>query len=178
MRAERYYSFYGLSENEKLEAAVVSMDGDALRWYQWENKQHPIRLWADLKLFILRQFRPTHTGSLYEQWLATEQTTTVAEYRRKFIEMAAPLDGIPETILMGKFVNGLKEELKAEIRVLNPMSLDQAMEMAGRVEERNRIYGPKRPSASFVRPRTPFSFNKGPIGTNNTYRVQPNSTGI
>lgn len=30
LRAERYFRFYRLSENDKIEAAVVSMEGDAL----------------------------------------------------------------------------------------------------------------------------------------------------
>lgn len=41
--------------------------------------------------------------------------------------------------MMGKFVNGLKEEIKAEIRVLNPYTLDETMDLAARVEERNRV---------------------------------------
>lgn len=34
LRAERYFSFYRLNEEEKLEAAVVGLDGEALLWYQ------------------------------------------------------------------------------------------------------------------------------------------------
>lgn len=30
LRAERFFKFYGLNEDEKLEAAVVALDGDAL----------------------------------------------------------------------------------------------------------------------------------------------------
>lgn len=53
LRVERYFGFYRLTEDEMLEAVVVAMEGDALRWYQWENKRHPIRCWSDLKVFIL-----------------------------------------------------------------------------------------------------------------------------
>lgn len=34
LRAERFFGFYGLTEEERVEAAVVSLDGDALLWYQ------------------------------------------------------------------------------------------------------------------------------------------------
>lgn len=74
---------------------------------------------------MLRQFRSTHGGSLYEQWLATVQTTTVTEYLRKFIETASPLERISEDILLGQFLNGLKEDVKAEVRLLSPFSLEQ-----------------------------------------------------
>lgn len=54
LRVERYFAFYKLTETEMLEAVVVAFEGDALRWYQWEQKCRPIRFWGDLKEFILR----------------------------------------------------------------------------------------------------------------------------
>lgn len=42
---ERYFRLYRLSEEEMLEAMVVTMEGDALRWLQGENKRHPVRRW-------------------------------------------------------------------------------------------------------------------------------------
>lgn len=106
LRAERYFSFYRLTNEEKLEAAVVGFDGDALLWYQWEHRRRPIRSWEDMRSLILQRFRPLHSGTLCEQWLAVKQIRSVAEFRRQFIEMAAPLKQIPENILMGHFVNG------------------------------------------------------------------------
>lgn len=104
-----------------------------------KNKRHLIRRWSDMKEFVLRQFRALNKGSLYEQWLSTVQTTTVTEYRRKFIETATLLDRISEEILLGQFLNGLKDEVKAEVRLLSIISLEQAMDLSLRVEEKNKI---------------------------------------
>ncbi|XP_063944151.1 uncharacterized protein LOC135150826 isoform X1 [Daucus carota subsp. sativus] len=161
LRVERYFAFYRLSEDEMLEAVAVAMDGDALRWYQWENKRRPIRRWDDLKGFILRQFRSVSGGSLYEQWLSTTQSTTVKEYRRAFIEKAAPLDRVSEDVLMGHFINGLKDEIKAEVRVLSPLNLEQAMELAVRIEEKQRVASFRKPNLSLVKTGTFSSYTKG-----------------
>lgn len=67
LRIERYFNFYRLTEAEKLEAVVVALEGDALRWFQWKNKRRPIRRWDELREFMLRQFRPSSGGSLCEQ---------------------------------------------------------------------------------------------------------------
>lgn len=80
---------------------------------------------GDLKLIVLRRFWRTHIRLLYEQWLETNQTTLVVEYRMKLIEMVAPLDRISVTTLMGKSVNGLNEDLKGELRLLNQISLSR-----------------------------------------------------
>lgn len=98
---ECYFGFYKMIEVEMLEAVAVALDADALRWYQWANTRCPIHHWIDLKEGLLREFRSVSGGTLYEQWLARVQTTTVAEYRCLFIEMAAPLDQILEDMLMG-----------------------------------------------------------------------------
>lgn len=162
LRVERYFQFYRMNEGEMLDAAAVAMEGDALRWYQWENNRHPIRRWADLKLFVLRQFRSLNGGSLYEQWLSTTQVTTVSEYRRKFIETAAPLGQISEDMLLGHFVNGLKEEVKAEVRLLNPISLEHAMELAIRVEEKHKVSTLRKSSMSSIKTGGFSMYSKGP----------------
>ncbi|XP_074346704.1 uncharacterized protein LOC141685510 [Apium graveolens] len=167
LRVERYFQFYKLAEEEMLNAVAVALEGDALRWYQWENKRHPIRHWSDLKTFVLKQFRSASGGSLYEQWLSTVQTTSVSEYSRKFIETASPLDRIPENILMGQYINGLKDEVKVEVRLLNPVSLEQAMKVATRVEERNSVTGGGKSGLSSIRPGPFPSFSKGSSSVSN-----------
>lgn len=138
LRAERYFSFYRLGEDEKLEAAVVSLDGDALLWYQWEHQRRPLRRWEELKGMLLKQFRPSSAGTLYEQWLNHSQLDSVFEYRQGFIELMAPLQGVPEEIAKGQYINGLKDEIKSEVRLLGPISLDQAMDLSVKVEDKLR----------------------------------------
>lgn len=162
LRAERYFQFYRLCEADKLEAAVVAMEGDALLWYQCENRRRKIRRWEELKGLILRQFRSIHAGSLHEQWLALTQTGTVSEYVRGFIELSAPLGNLPEEIVLGQFINGLKEEVKAEIRVLAPLNVDQAMELALKIEGKLRSNLTKKVEnkPSVTSPGTvPFGYN-------------------
>lgn len=161
MRVERYFAFYHLMEMEMLEAVVVALDGDAQRWYQWENRRHPVWMWADLKKVLLRQFRPNSGGSLYEQWLATNQTSTVSEYQRKFIETAAPFEHVSEEMLMGHFINGLKEEIKAEVRLLNPLCLEQTMEQAVRVEEKIKVMGYRKTELSHIKTGTVSMYGSG-----------------
>lgn len=66
------------------------------------------------------------------------------EFQKRFIETAGPLEKISEEMLMRQFLNGLKKEIRAEVRLLSPLSLEQAMEMAIRVEEKNKAVGVRR----------------------------------
>ena len=172
LRAERYFLFYNLTEEEMLEAAVVGMDGEALLWYQWEHRRRPIQRWEELKALMLRRFRPANAGTLHEQWLGVRQTGTVAEYRKSFIELAAPLRNVSEDMALGIFLNGLREDIKTELRVQNPRDVDQAMDLAIRVEDRIRAGSASRPRPSYVtKPYPPhFNPNTNPHSSANPYQ--------
>lgn len=105
LRAERYFNLNRLNPDEQLEVAIISLEGDALRWFQWKNKRCPMKRWAELKALILRQFRSTANGSLCEQFLAVKQGGTVAEYIRDFVTLASPLSGISEEVSLKRYIS-------------------------------------------------------------------------
>ncbi|CAH1441894.1 unnamed protein product [Lactuca virosa] len=90
LRVERYFNFYKLSEADKMEAAVVALEGDALLWFQLEHTQRPVTRWQEMKSLLLRQFRPVNACTLHQQWLALTQSGSVLEYHWSFIELLAP----------------------------------------------------------------------------------------
>lgn len=100
---------------------------------------------------------------MYEHWLATTQLTTVNEYRRRFIETVAPLDRIFESILIGQFINGLKEEIKVEVRMFNPINLEQSMELALRVEEKHKVANPRKQILSSIKTSSGMGLNRGSV---------------
>ncbi|XP_074347660.1 uncharacterized protein LOC141686530 [Apium graveolens] len=64
----------------------------------------------------------------------------------------APLTGVPEEIALAQFINGLKDEIKTEVRVLGPINLDHAMELAVKVEEKLRCNGNRKASGVSTNP--------------------------
>lgn len=126
-RAERYFSINQLSDDEKIESAALCFEARALAWFQWESRRRGIRSWEGLKQGILNRFRPTQEGSLEERFLALRQEGTVKDYRLMFETLAVPVSEVSEAFLEGHFINGLKPEIRAEIRVLQPRGLDRIM---------------------------------------------------
>ena len=175
LRAERFFHFYRLGEEDQLEAAIVTLEGDALLWYQC---RHSVLSWDALKKLLLRHFRTSTTGTLHEQWLAHEQIGTETEYQRRFIELLAPI-GVPEEIAKGRYIKGLKEEIRIEVRILDSVTLDQAMELSMLIEEKWRI-GPRPKQASNLPTwRTPYpnpSSYPNSATQNNPLQTQNRST--
>ena len=123
LQAERYFTFYSLSEKEKVESAVISLEGVALQWFHWEHQRRPIKRWEKLKGLVLRRFRPDEEGTLHEQWMMVGQTNLVEEYNLEFVEKANPLGEIPEKFLMGTYFKGLEENVRRELRLFEPVNL-------------------------------------------------------
>lgn len=95
------------------------------------------------KGLLRRHFRSNSTGSLREQWLAHRQRGNVCDYRLKFIELLAPLDNVSKELSLGQFLNGLRDDIRSEVRLLGPLTVDHAMELAHMVEEKLKCYKQK-----------------------------------
>lgn len=61
------------------------------------------------------------------------------EYREKFKLLSAPLRDVPDEMLVGAFLSGLQEEIRADVRLMHPRGLRELMDFTGQVEDRNRV---------------------------------------
>ncbi|KAF7810390.1 Retrotransposable element Tf2 [Senna tora] len=64
---------------------------------------------------------------------------TVGDYRERFELLSAPLKDATKEILIGFYQNGLKEEVRAELRMTQAQNLIDIMDMSQKVEERNEV---------------------------------------
>lgn len=69
-RVERYFLMNNLQDLEKLDAAAISLDGEALAWFQWENGRRPMHTWKEFKHRLLNKFMWTQEWTLCEKILA------------------------------------------------------------------------------------------------------------
>ena len=51
----------------------------------------------------------------------------MAEYRKEFVTMLKHLGRVDEPVMLRTFLRGLKEEVKYELKLLGPTTLEQAM---------------------------------------------------
>ncbi|KAL4556413.1 hypothetical protein LXL04_039064 [Taraxacum kok-saghyz] len=68
MRAEIYFLLNRLTGDEQIEVAIISFNGNALHWFQWEHRRQTIYDWRTLKALMLKQFRSCTVGSLCKQF--------------------------------------------------------------------------------------------------------------
>ncbi|XP_024024005.1 uncharacterized protein LOC112092314 [Morus notabilis] len=93
--------------------------------------------WLRFKELVIQRFRSSQTGNHYESLIALRQESTVADLWEKFELLSSPLREADEEFLVGAFSNGLAEEIRAEVRMVKPVSLIQLMDLAQNIEEKN-----------------------------------------
>ena len=54
-----------------------------------------------------------------------------------FETLVVPVSEVSKAFLEGHFINGLKPEIRVEIKVLQPRGLDRIMSMAQCIEDKN-----------------------------------------
>lgn len=143
--AEHYFTFHRLGEAEKLEAVAVSMEGEALNWFQWANGRRPICYWQDLKNLLLERLVLTQQGSTCEKFLVIRQEGTVPDYHCLFEALSSPLTGLSEDVLESTFIKGLRPDIRVQVRMMKPSGLPQIMEFAQRVEDCMELSDPTNP---------------------------------
>ena len=56
---ERFFLTHGMMEKEKIAVAIISLDGEALACFQWQDGHRPIPNLGELKARFLDRFRST-----------------------------------------------------------------------------------------------------------------------
>ncbi|KAL4575579.1 hypothetical protein LXL04_022427 [Taraxacum kok-saghyz] len=161
-RVENYFEVHNFSKKERLRAVAICLEDTPLNWYRWVHEKTPFRSWSRFKRKIMERFQASQEGSVQEQFLDISQTSTVREYVDRFEGFASQLGQIPESVQHSTFIKGLKEEVRADVQIAKTRSLNQALQLALRIEE-NRAKGGPKPNGWQ---------NKGGYGTQN----RPNQT--
>lgn len=137
VRAERYFKLNVVDEEDKLDVVVIALEDKALNWYQWWEEQNENLNWDDFKAALVRRFQPGLVQNPFGPLLSIKQTSSVMKYREKFERESAPLKKEERIMLKGIFINGLKEEIQAELKLHAAGTLDELMDRALLLEEKN-----------------------------------------
>lgn len=109
---------------------LVAVEGKALTWNQWwEFSGHQLT-WEDFWLAIIRRLQPTMVKNPVELLLGLKQTGSMEEYKEKFELCVGPLKNAEPTYLRSIFLNGLKELIKAELKLYPTKNMVDLMDCA------------------------------------------------
>lgn len=77
---------------------------------------------------------PNKDRRLQDQWAQLRQFTSVSDYISRFCSLAMQLPTQQESIMVHKFIRGLKSKTRMELELKDPQSLNEAFRLADRFD--------------------------------------------
>ncbi|XP_019227493.1 PREDICTED: uncharacterized protein LOC109208797 [Nicotiana attenuata] len=141
-KCERYFHYnHIIDPQHKLDTAVLHLNGRAEEWYfSYQLSRGTVR-WGEFTEEICKRFNDADNSNLnlLGRFKRVEQNGSVNEYLERFEDLKAWVlikhPTIPEEFFLGFFIEGLKEEIRHTVKMLDPYSLSHAVEKARHKEE-------------------------------------------
>lgn len=105
------------------------MEGEALIWFQDAEESRQFSMWDALVHALLTCFGPAYDDPM-KALMRLRQSSYVAEYTTQFQALSNRLHGVFENNRPSCFLNGLKDDIRLPVRMLNPTSLVSAFGFA------------------------------------------------
>jgi len=115
-RVERFFCVGRYQDPDKLDLVALSLEGDVLKWFNWEMQWNEFRSWPEFRQRLFLRFGASVDEDPGNKLFAIKQTGSVAAYVIEFEDLSAQVTGLDRTHLEKIFYNGLKQEMKEVLR--------------------------------------------------------------
>ncbi|XP_042452681.1 uncharacterized protein LOC122037297 [Zingiber officinale] len=136
LRAKKYFRFHGTSDNAKVEQASINLEGDVIQWYDWLEACHGPPKWEEFKEELINRFGPSGYENVDGELAKIRQTSTVLEYQGQFERLSNRTRDWLEKQLLGTFIEGLRLDIRQEVKMNQPRTMKAALSFARLQEEK------------------------------------------
>nr|XP_027186266.1 uncharacterized protein LOC101496407 [Cicer arietinum] len=142
-KAEQFFDYYSTPDADRLIIASVNLDHEVVPWYQMMQKTDPMLSWPALTRALELDFGP----SAYECPRATlfklTQAASVNDFYMQFTALVNRVDGLSRDAILDCFISGLQEEIRRDVKAMEPKILSKAFALAKLYEEKYSTNKPK-----------------------------------
>ncbi|WVZ90409.1 hypothetical protein U9M48_036715 [Paspalum notatum var. saurae] len=139
IRSESYFDMYGVEQSMWIRVASMHFEGVAARWLQSVERELRFANWAQFCRLVLDRFGKDQHGLLVRQFYHIQQKSSVANYVQQFTELFDQLSAYEKDTdplhYTTRFIDGLREDIKAVVMIQQPHNLDHACSLALLQEE-------------------------------------------
>ncbi|KAA0056890.1 aminoacyl-tRNA ligase [Cucumis melo var. makuwa] len=139
LKMERYFEVHHIDDIARMmDTILLCMSGQALAWFRcFQNWGKPPESWDEFRDSLYMRFGDAR--NVCSKFLGLEQEGSVEEYCSKFETLGALLPELQHVVLEAKFMNGLKTEIREDVRMLHPKDILDIMHRARLGEKKNNV---------------------------------------
>ncbi|CAN6547867.1 unnamed protein product [Malus baccata var. baccata] len=144
-KAEQFFSFYGIPDAQRVLTASFHFEGEILHWFRWMDS-------------LCREFGPSKFEDSTEALFKLHHTGTLRDYVAEFRRLATRSPEIGPLLLRSCFLEGLKKELRYDVKLLKPANVHEAIAIAVQLDSKltelkpplSRTYAPSKLPTTIV----------------------------
>ncbi|XP_066353960.1 uncharacterized protein [Miscanthus floridulus] len=129
-----YFSLYHVESSSWVRIARLHFVAAAKRWYNADESQIQGCSWETISALVMARFGKDHYELLLRQLFQIRQSSTVAEYIEQFSAIVDQLGAYHRTIdplfFTMRFIDGLKDHIRAPVSLHRPLNWDTACVLA------------------------------------------------
>ncbi|KAJ3687163.1 hypothetical protein LUZ61_016327 [Rhynchospora tenuis] len=137
-KCESYFSIFQIPDHYKTHMATLHFNDEAYEWYDCFKEDYPDLPWPMFVEEVFDRFQPHTTSHPVGDFKRVHQTGKVVDYIRQFERAKSRLIGETKirntTLFVQGFIEGLKDEIRYAVEVLDPVTLNQAFNFARKAE--------------------------------------------
>jgi hypothetical protein len=164
-----YFEMYNVLPHHWISTATLYFEDHATLWLQAYKRTHHQIIWDSFISAVVAEFGSEEYDGQTSVLLQLRQTGSVTEYKRAFENCMYHLLSMDATLnskwFVSHFVNGLRDEFRAAVRLQNPASVTRAAALARIQEEENEHQHPRARSTAPTRHPTTSGTNVAAQGT-------------
>lgn len=129
-QADEYLAYHGILDESKLQIVGFHMTGKALSWIRGLRRNKLLTTWREFVDDLRERFWKAEYENKLEELSRLQQTIMLESYLDKFEDLMNEVEGQSEATLVTYFVGGLRPDLKSELKIMKPTTLQQAFSAA------------------------------------------------
>lgn len=131
---EEYFSIFKVSENRRPAIATMHMNGTPRYWYKSFMVGRSKVSWQHFSQAFLDRFGEVETKLVFDKFKKLQQVSTVEFYFDEFErcrgQLLSKIPSLTQEYFLENLIGSLQSEIKAMIRLLEPTTLEQALNLA------------------------------------------------
>jgi hypothetical protein len=142
-----YFDMFKIPSYQWVGMASLYLEGNAALWYQAYKRRHDLPGWEKFMAAVLEEFGQDEYDGQMSKLMHLRQAGTVADYRQEFEDCMYHLIAVDASLshrwFVSQFVFGLKDEIRAAVRLRGPTSIARAASLARIQEEESDCHRPR-----------------------------------
>uniref|UniRef100_A0A151UGU9 Retrotransposon gag domain-containing protein n=1 Tax=Cajanus cajan TaxID=3821 RepID=A0A151UGU9_CAJCA len=144
----RFFEYHQTPESERLQILSFYMEGPALSWFQWMERNNMLPSWKEFLQSLETRFSPSRFQNVKGRLCKLFQTGSVLQYLNEFEGLANRVTDVPPSFLLECFISGLCSDIQREVLAFQPVPFSEAAELAKLHEENFNSMAPSQRSPS------------------------------